>query len=435
MTNSKPESKFPPSFDDFPSTVTSSQMSSVSVDTSLNTLAPATGTSSSANTSSRNRVTLTELSKAFLVFTNWADTLTDIDKLALTRFAMGEDRKQVAHDLDIPYGTLCKRLERWQQSLGLRHQAHLIHLWFTVQMAIAPHEHAAPTILRHTPHLAAMLASSQADRKGVEPSGSQAKSVIARSRLLQQGGHRVQAYHHTALRRAVMCPTVWSIALLATEMDKTEVLRTKNVVSKHALFLATAGARSSSRPMNWDWITSTAGSRDRDFYREPLLLTAVTLGVVPYDVYLSAGHSPDRSWSPSYPSLYGLDKPDELSYSIEDDGEVWSKWRDGVRRGNAASAWQLEVTRSTVNGPLTGLIVAAGAEFAEHEGQRTRCMTLYNEIADQRINYAEALHIHPVRLLSYFAHNDLGIDSETNSFFLRAGETLMSFTTNAQPAG
>lgn len=399
----------------------------------MSSLAKATVPPTSANATSRNRVTLTELSRAFMVFTTWADTLTEVDKLALTRLAMGEDRKQVAHDLGIQYGTLCKRLERWQQSLDLKHQAHLIHLWFTVQMAIAPHEHSAPTILRHTPHLAAMLAS-QADRKSPDPARQNAQSVIARSRLLQHGAHRVQAYHHTALRRAVMCPTLWSIALLSIELDKTDALRTKHVVAKHAMFLAVIGARSSSRSLNFDWVTATDGSRDKDFYRDPLLLTALSVGVLPVDAFLASGRSPERSWSPAFSSLYGVDSSNDLSFSIEADGEYWNSWRSKLRRAKSGAPWHVEVTTDTVHGPLTGLIIAAGAEYAENESQRTRCMTLFNEVADQRIKYAEALRIHPVRLLHYFGCDQLGLDAEWNSFFLRAGETLISFKSTTEPS-
>ena len=376
-------------------------------------------------------------------------SLSEVDKIVLDKAARGQKLKVVCSAHDVPYDTLQKRFKRWQEDLRLPSLNVLLHVWQVVrtQRVERATEVAddVPTLMRFAPEVA--LAAALQQRPGYrEVSLPDSLSVRApelgalRSDPLQQQDVAEQ------MRECVMSPALWFALLTIGQQVGAMGLRRAVVPFQHQLFLQMLGAADNAdvssmaqmqffEALECDETTSAGQWGAGAPLALPIAITARAMGlfsdVAPCATESNLHLSPPMQQRAFWESRAA--RIDYAAYVTRNDIALWQRFCAGIRDDNIVTTTLQAVTLDIALAPLTGMAVALAARSARFAHIRDQFAAMYQVIIRARLRHAQALGIHPRRLLAYFAIEATGIPAPPSMMQLSANENIVTEVEISEP--
>ena len=369
-------------------------------------------------------------------------SLSEVDKIVLDKAALGQKLKVVCFDHNVPYDTLQKRFKRWQEDLRLPSLNVLLYVW---QVVRAQHPERVtevaddvPTLMRYAPDVA--LEAAMQRRPGYKEVRLPASLSVRAPGLngLRSDSLRQQDLAEQ-MGECVMSPALWFALLTVGQQVGAMGLQRAVVPFQHQLFLQMLGAADSAdvssvaqtqffEALESDELTGAGQWGAGAPLALPIEITARAMGlfagVAPCVAESNLRRSPPMQQRAFWESRAA--RIDYAAYVTRNDIALWQRFCAGIRDDNIVTATLQAVTLDIVLAPLTGMAVALVARSACFANIRDQFAAMYQVIVRARLRHAQALGIHPRRLLAYFALEAAGIPAHSSMIQLSASENIVS---------
>lgn len=360
----------------------------------------------------------------------------------LDKAALGQKLKVVCSAHDVSYDTLQKRFKRWQEDLCLPSLNVLLYVWQVVRTQRAERATEVAddvlTLMRLAPEvaLAAALQQRLGDREVSLPDSLSVRAPglgTLRSDLLRQQDAAEQ------MGECVMSPALWLALLTIGQQVGAMGLQRAVVPFQHQLFLQMLGAADSAdtsstaqaqffKALEIDEITGLGQWGPGAPLALPMTITARAMGlfsdVAPCATESNLHRSPplqQRGFWESHAARINY-----AAYVTRNDIALWQRFCAGIRDDNIVTTTLQAVTLDIALAPLTGMAVALVARSARFANIRGQFAAMYQVIIRARLRHAQALGLHPQRLLAYFALEATGIAAHPSMMQLSASENIVT---------
>jgi hypothetical protein len=379
--------------------------------------------------------------------------LCEQDRQVLDRAAAGQKLKVVCHELDVNYDAVQKRFKRWQQELDFHSLNNLLHVWRTVRSKQRLVDLAEPTLLRYASEIAneaARRLNNAAYDMTISDAQRQrqpAAEMFARSTHPRHGDGPL-------LTQCVLSPALWHTLLCVGQEQGEAALQRAHIVAQHRLFLhalmpnepVDADDQSVTHLLRWmrdiDRASSMMSTGRGTPVALPLLVAIRRMHVLRHHALSGAEIALRDSTRAQESAIWQrvADAMGAVAFSAHDDmAFLHQMWRDVKIKpaardaqsggsdidGGAPEPEFAAVATCHVLGPLTGLALALMATQIQHPDLAACSAEALQTLVHVRLQHAQALGIHPVRLLAHFSMREAGVAVESKFFALQSGELLI----------